>query len=170
MIDEAVLQELVDKEAIRSVLYRYCRAVDRGDAELLATVYHPDATDNHGAYVGPAAGFIEWAVRNGGVLFETIQHSLGTIIIQIEGDVAYSEAYFSSPGVMKPGEDGTRMLANLTGRYIDRFECRQGEWRIAQRVVVKDFRHVQPLNDTFDDKYVLAQRGKSDLVYRHDEA
>jgi hypothetical protein len=46
------LQQLIDKLEIHEVLTRYCRGIDRCDAELLESVYHPDATDNHGQFVG----------------------------------------------------------------------------------------------------------------------
>ena len=42
------VQALVDKQAILEVLTRYCRALDRGDAALIASAYHPDAVDDHG--------------------------------------------------------------------------------------------------------------------------
>ena len=34
---EAALRELLDKQAIREVSMRYCRGVDRGDAELISS-------------------------------------------------------------------------------------------------------------------------------------
>ena len=43
------LRQLLDRQAIEDVLFRYCRGVDRGDAALIASAYHPDAIDEHGA-------------------------------------------------------------------------------------------------------------------------
>ena len=42
-------------EAIRQAALRYCRGVDRLDAELMRSAYHDDATDDHGVFVGSAA-------------------------------------------------------------------------------------------------------------------
>ena len=49
------------------------------------------------------------------------------------GTAANCESYFLA---FHPLEDGTH--AFVTGRYIDRFACRGGEWKIAQRHVVID--------------------------------
>ena len=38
---------VVAKQDITDVLMRYCRAVDRIDAALLRSCYHPDATEDH---------------------------------------------------------------------------------------------------------------------------
>ena len=42
-----------------------------------------------------------------------------------------------------PGADGGETETFLAGRYVDRFEKRGSEWRVAARVVVYDW--VQPL-------------------------
>src|SRR5690606_8703026 len=47
-LDEGALQAALDREAIHTVLMRYCRGVDRLDRDLIASVYHPDAYDHHG--------------------------------------------------------------------------------------------------------------------------
>ena len=59
-IDETALCGLLDREAIRDVYTRYARGLDRGDAELIASAYHPDATeDHHGeVYSGETIGQI----------------------------------------------------------------------------------------------------------------
>jgi len=44
---ESALEELVARNAITEVLYRYCRGVDRRDWELLRSCYHPEAQDDH---------------------------------------------------------------------------------------------------------------------------
>ena len=56
------LAELLDREAIRSVLYEYCRAADRGDAALMKACYHPDGTDDHGFFVGRGWDFADYVV------------------------------------------------------------------------------------------------------------
>ena len=46
---ERALQVLLDKQEIHKVLMRYCRGIDRCDAELLCSVYQPTPwmiTDN----------------------------------------------------------------------------------------------------------------------------
>jgi hypothetical protein len=46
--------------AIQDVLYRYARGVDRRDWELVRSVYHPDATDDHGGYRGGVDGLLDY--------------------------------------------------------------------------------------------------------------
>jgi len=58
-ISPSSIEEMMHKEAIREQIYTYCRAVDRGDKELMRGVYHPDATDNHGVFEGLASDFVD---------------------------------------------------------------------------------------------------------------
>ena len=52
------------EEAIRQAVLRYCRGVDRLDAELMFSAYHEDATDDHGVYVGSARGLCDRVVAS----------------------------------------------------------------------------------------------------------
>jgi ketosteroid isomerase-like protein len=162
--DGLTVEELLDIEAIRAVLYRWCRAMDRHDAELLASAYWDDAAEWHGAFQGPAAEFCERALR-GPSSFEVMRHSIGTVNVELEGDVARSEAYFVATGILRERRAGDRMLRVHEGRYIDRFERRHGEWRISRRTVVKDFIDLRPLNEP-DEPYPASEQGDGDLVYR----
>ena len=56
------IQELIDRKEIYEVLVRYCQGVDRGDVELLKSVYHEDAQDDHGMFKGKGVDFAEWIV------------------------------------------------------------------------------------------------------------
>ena len=49
MNDEA-LRALADRLEIHDVLMRYCRGIDRGDPELLRTVFHDHALPWPGGY------------------------------------------------------------------------------------------------------------------------
>jgi hypothetical protein len=130
---DAAVQTLLDKEAIREVLVRYCRGVDRADLELLRSVYHPDAIDNHGSFNGNGWEFADRLVKRA----QLALHVLGNMSIDVQGDVAHVETYFVShtPGI----QSGKPTHLTFGGRYVDRFERRNKEWKIARRTLVHDF-------------------------------
>jgi ketosteroid isomerase-like protein len=160
------IQQLIDKEAICSVIYRLARAVDRRDLAQLQSCYHHDALEDHGAYVGSAAKFCELASTPPGI-YERMHHNVGTIHIELDGDMARSEAYVCASGrLIAPGADGSVQSRSIYARYIDRFERRDGEWRIAQRIVVKDWTDVRAITDP-DEDYPLSRNGPEDISYTH---
>ena len=59
---DPAVQNLIDREAIRDCLHRYCRGIDRCDVETLRSVYWPEAVDNHVYFNGNAWEFAEWVV------------------------------------------------------------------------------------------------------------
>jgi hypothetical protein len=134
---------LQDREAIRDCLYRYCRGIDRLDEQALRSAYWPDATDRHGAYQGSAGGFIDWALdklKSGGRMI----HQISNVLIELHGDVAAVESYFLAFQGERDAQ-GRPLETLLCGRYVDRFERRQGEWRVAARTVVYDWMRQTPL-------------------------
>ena len=140
------LQSLMDREAIRECIFRYCRGIDRCDEAALRASYWPDATDSHGAYRGSASGFIDAALpklREAGRMV----HFVGNLSIELVGASAAVETYFLAWQRDRSGAQGSEQETFLAGRYVDRFERRhidgQDEWRVAARVVVYDW--VQPL-------------------------
>jgi len=139
---DAALAEIGDREAIRDCLYRYCRAIDRRDAELLAGVYWPGAMDHHGVFDAPAEQFVPEVMAALAAMDQTM-HMLGNVLIRIEGNLAAVEsqfhAYHRIPPGNGPGEDVEVEDVHLGGRYLDRMEKRGGEWRIAERTVAYDW-------------------------------
>ncbi|MBA1143860.1 MULTISPECIES: nuclear transport factor 2 family protein [Mesorhizobium] len=137
-MDQEKITELLDREAIRDCLYRYCRGIDRADEAALRSAYWPDAHDNHGAYCGSAEGFIRSAL----VVFKTGPrniHRITNVLIEfISQAEAAVESYFSAKQ-RGPDEDGEVRQMLLCGRYCDLFEKRQGQWRISERTVVYDW-------------------------------
>lgn len=129
------LAALLDREAIRDCLNRYCRGIDRIDEEALRSAYWEDATDCHGAWNGSATGFIDQALarmRLGGRRV----HQISSIAIELHGDVAGVESSFLALQAAAATPSRETFLA---GRYVDRFERRDAEWRIVARTVVYDW-------------------------------
>jgi hypothetical protein len=127
---DAKLQEIVDRHEIWQVLQRYGRGLDRLDHELARSCYFEDAIEDHGSFVGPATQFIEWADRVT-LSFVNAHHNLLNHHCELDGDDAYAETYFLFIGV---AERPPHLMS--MGRYVDHFQRRQGEWRIANRVTV----------------------------------
>jgi hypothetical protein len=133
---EAQIAHLMDLEALRDVVLRYCRGVDRCDEELLRSVYHPDAYDDHGRFFqGHAMDFIAHVLA----AFKDrppTQHVVTNARFEIEGDVAFGESYV----IMRSAEAAADAAhAGGFARYVDRFERRDGEWRIAHRRLVHEW-------------------------------
>ena len=168
-MDQAKLQELLDREAIRDCIYRYCRGIDRADEAALRSAYWPDATDCHGAYKGPAEGFIQVALA----VFATGPrniHQVSNILIQFGApDVAAVETCFMALQ-RAPDKDGVLRQVLLCGRYCDHFEKRDGEWRVAERTVVYDWVEEQtppglPEERRFGTRQPIGSAYPADPVY-----
>jgi hypothetical protein len=129
--------ELADREAIRDVLARYARGIDRVDADLLRSTFWDDAVDDHGTFSGSARAFIDQLIPKLNRA-EALMHFLGNILIEIRGDVAAVETYLRAFH-RQEFADGQRYELIIGGRYVDRMEKRDDEWRIARRKVVYDW-------------------------------
>ncbi|MCY1302731.1 hypothetical protein D9M70_524080 [compost metagenome] len=64
------------------------------------------------------------------------------------------------------GQQGNIRM-DVLGRYVDRFEKRNNEWRIAKRVTVFDSTHARPNIGTVDDhpNWALGKRDGSDPIF-----
>lgn len=166
------LEAMMSKLEIREVLMRYARGVDRADEDLLKSCYHADAIEEHGStYAGPAHEYIEDAVvriRQMG----TMCHYICNIHISLEGDLAYVEAYLLTfARFTRDGEDHDTLTG---GRICDRFEQRDGEWKIAHRKVAFDWNRDMPsregwclgMFDPADPRMIMGKKSKDDLSYQ----
>jgi hypothetical protein len=143
------MRRLLAKQAITEQILRCVRGLDRRDKSLLLSVYHDDAVCEHAAYTAPSSYYCTWALELLGKLDHT-HHQVGNILIDLIDDGhAVSETYWTAyhriaPGVMLGASAGDHDLSVaqdllIGGRYIDDFECRKGEWKIARRYHVHDW-------------------------------
>lgn len=139
-------EELADREAIKDVLMRYCRASDRLDEAMLCDLYWPDAHDDHMEFSGSVDEFVEYCTPILSAM-RFNQHMIGNVLIEIDGDHADVETYFQGYHSV-PDETGKRHDVFAGGRYLDNFAKRNDEWRILKRFVVVDWFKEYP--DTCD--------------------
>lgn len=141
---EQRLRRLIDRQDIFDCLTRYCRGVDRLDKNILLSAYHPDARDDHGVFVGKAADFWDWVHNAHGTGQKRTMHTILNHTCEFTGeDTAHTETYCIYYG------HNVDDSFDITGcRYVDRFERRDGEWRIADRVcVIEWFRSLESRAD-----------------------
>lgn len=177
--DQYSVQRLADRAEISDLLARYCRAVDRLDYDELRATYQPDATDNHGAYSGSVAGFIEY-VRDRHVDIPFSMHSISNCIIEFTGpDAAVVETYVTclqtyAPGATdsltvisgKPGGGNGATHLLLAGRFVDEISRRDDGWRFASRHTVYDFGLMLDGESlAFGESFLTGRRSHRDPVY-----
>src|SRR3546814_5041871 len=84
-------ERIADRLQIQEVLYRYCRAIDRIQTDILASVFHPDAIVDKGDDRGSVTDFIAAvAARHPGVPHAS--HMVTNMLIDFLGvDSAFVE-------------------------------------------------------------------------------
>jgi SnoaL-like domain len=139
---ETQLKFLLDREAIRDVIMRYCHGADRCDESMLQSVYWPDATDDHGVFSGSASNYIPFLLKTAAQM-DQMQHLVGNMLIRNSDNTASCESYFFGYHRVR-NERGVPQDMIASGRYLDELEQRDGEWRILRRKVVFDwFRNLE---------------------------
>jgi hypothetical protein len=119
---------------------------------------------------GPAHAYIEGAVvriRQMG----TMCHYICNIHISLDGDLAWVEAYVLTFARFQ--RDGESFDTLTGGRICDRFERRQGDWKIAHRKMAFDWNRDMPsqegrclgMFDPADPKMSMGTKGQDDLSY-----
>lgn len=129
------------EDAIREVLTRYCRGVDRMDLALTRSCWHADGTaDYRGMFTGDADALLDWMWKLHARM-ETHSHQLTNVRIERAGERAASEAYVTV-ALRAPGRD---ILSR--GRYVDRWSRREGRWAIDHRIYLNDWTTQLPVPD-----------------------
>jgi hypothetical protein len=126
---------VADEIAIRKVLATYAKAIDRSDFDMIATCYFDDAEEDRGRFKGSLPEFIGWLTKtlDG---FDSCWHLLGEPWIELDGDVAHVDTPCLGHHRLRNPAPGAARDHLIPCRYLDRFERRGGEWRIASRRAV----------------------------------
>lgn len=135
------LEILLIKQALHELNARFSRAADRLDAPAMQALFHPDAHIDSGVLQGPpeyfATEFVRWVKQNARVIF----HSVSSELFEIEGTRASGETYMMAISRLNstPQSSGTDLDVLTAGRYLDRFEQRDGCWKFTERRFILDY-------------------------------
>lgn len=157
------LRVLEDKEAIRTLLATIARGTDRYDGALLAGAIHADAALDMGGKAMTGAAFAA-ALKPPPVSRPGRMHILGNERIEVDGDTARSESYLvSCQDVLVDEVRKTRIRA---GRYIDRFERRDGTWKLAARTMIDEWARIDPVGEAIEIAGHHGQPAPDDVSYQ----
>jgi hypothetical protein len=133
---EPAIQALLDREAIRTCVIRLARGEDRRSADLIGSCWWLEARFDYGVHSGDFGAYLAWVVP-GAEAIKNTQHILGQTHVELAGNRAQAETHVISYHRVDMGA-GERDTC-IGGRYLDRFEKRGAEWRIADRVMLYDW-------------------------------
>ncbi len=131
---EERIAALEARSEIEDCIYRYCRGLDRMDVPLAQSAYHEDARDDYGFFVGRSHDHVEWANSAHETIFDSWQHHVTNISIDLDGDTAHVESYY-----IVAARRRSEPVSLAGGRYVDRFERRADRWAIAARICTMEW-------------------------------
>ncbi len=127
---------MLSREAIRNCIVRLARGEDRRNAALISSAYWDEATIDFGTFAGDFATYLGFVVPGDPALPCTL-HFLGQTHIELDGETAKAETLVSSYHRIDTGAGHTD--STIGGRYLDTLTRRDGEWRIAKRIMLTDY-------------------------------
>ena len=155
-IEDFTAERVADRLAIADLMGRWSRAVDRLDLDRVGDFFWPDATDDHIVFKGDIQGLVEW-IRERHNAIEFSSHLIANMVIEfVTAQSALVETYVFTTqryragtadkvpvsGTMPDFAPDSRIDSLVHARYIDRFEKRDGLWKIAKRTSVFDWIHL----------------------------
>lgn len=164
---EATVKQMLDRQAIYECIKRTSRGNDRFDIDLIVGSYHADGQHELGTRLISGQDYGDHANHAHGAIAETNLHNVTMHLCEIDGDTAHAESYVIGLFADKGGE----MSRILAGRYIDRLERRNGEWRIVLRratvEVALEGKAILPNGQNpVGSGYLIGDRSKADPSYQ----
>lgn len=164
------LEELLVKQDLADLCAAYSRAVDRLDEAAFVELFHPDAEIDSGVLRGDprtfARDFCGWVRNNARLVF----HGMCQHWFIVEGERARGESYVVAIARLIEPDSAERDVLTV-GRYLDRFERREGRWRFSERRFIVDHSIVRSSNEqaaseVSGEKEGHGCFGRDDPVYR----
>jgi 3-phenylpropionate/cinnamic acid dioxygenase small subunit len=139
------LLEISDRLEINDLLARYCHALDRKDWPAFRAVFSEDAILDFTAFGGPRGGVGDIEAFLAPVLDSLggSQHTVSTVMVDLDGDLAEARSAAIVPLTMVSGEAGEHTVFNGLW-YEDRLVRTSSGWRIRSRRQVRGWVYSPP--------------------------
>lgn len=162
---ESRLQELWDHHEIRQLLATYCHGCDRADEAEMASVYARESWDDHGANKTDGKQFAHLILEQARQTTKVVSHQLGQSLIRVQSGKAAAETYFVA--TLITDRDGAEAMTQLGGRYVDTLIREDGEWRIKERLCVRDWSSTGMIDPGYLARsgFIEGQRGSADVSW-----
>jgi ketosteroid isomerase-like protein len=132
---------VIPETHVANLVFAYAERIDAGDFEGVAELFrHGEITvsgnDVRRAGIDQVRGMYEGWTRRYADGTPRTKHVTTNLIIEVDEDraTATCRSYFS---VLQQTDD-FRLQPIIAGRYHDRFERSDGQWRFAQRHIITD--------------------------------
>jgi len=155
------------EKQIADCLLSYTRGIDRLDPDAILAAFHPGAL-LEGYQVDalvPIEDFALPVVERLRKRYSSTQHRLSNTKIDFNDVGAIAESYILAYHVQPADEDSPERLWTFSGRYIDYFEDRDGQWRIAKRFLRADWTRIETIDEKMPNKFISGSRDKDDPIY-----
>lgn len=149
------LETLRAKDALRTLVTRYSRAVDRRDLDMLRGLYAPDAFDHHGGmYEGGVDGYIAF-LQGALARYEATTHYVVQCDFHVDfgngGGVDFHNDEARAEGEIHKinyhRERAAPQLEVITGsRSLDHYVRRAGRWYFRSRAITLDWVRRRPVD------------------------
>ena len=165
MAKVGTIEDSLAEQAVRKAVTCYSRGADRCDPGIMKSAFHQDAEVKYGSFDGHYEEFCEDIVAGN----LTMNYTTHTVVneyydIDAESGTGVGEVYvlaFFSAG-------GDEYL--VAGRYIDKYECRDDDWRISLRQYVIDWSRTSEYtggdpNKLFEGLIYKGAQNRDDISY-----
>lgn len=163
--DLRLLRDLKVKDRLHDLEVAYCRGIDRRDPELLKSIFFDDAFVRLGDMKeGGVDEWVDWIINEFKPRFENTTHYLLNEWYKVDGTTAEGETHRLS--YHRFGDPARELIA--ASRTFNRYEQRDGVWRIAFREVIRDWIHERPVDqELFTGGFAmeLSKPGPEDKSY-----
>ena len=165
MVKISNIETLLAEQAIRKAVTYYSRGCDRCDLEIFKKAFHADAEVKYGTYDGHYEKFCEEIVAGNLTLKDTSHTIINQYYeIDINSNKASGEIYVLALW----GSDDFNYTCS--GRYLDKYESRDGDWRIVFRQYLYDWSRTTKYsgddpNEMFKGLKYRGTQNKNDISY-----
>ncbi|MGH6771623.1 MAG: nuclear transport factor 2 family protein [Xanthobacteraceae bacterium] len=129
---------LADEAACADLIQRWGHYRDQRRWPELLSTFHPDGEIAVSWFRGPFAQFVD-ACKRGGMS----KHLLFPSVVRVAGERAVAETNV----VILVRQEIDNLAVDMTSRsrFLDRLECRGGEWRILERAAIYEQDRLDPV-------------------------